>query len=385
MNYFDKIIHGLRKDMKVPDEVWIKYMDTLYGLPDKSNKASYRFFKKRMWPAAAAAVLAVGTLGVSAAAYLQWSKGLEEGLQTTAEQRQMMEDSQMASFVGQSVTQGDVTVTAQQSIVDNYFAHLSFKVEGYQVEDGVQPGFSGMSIVVGNDEDYTGGWSASFYNGLISGSDGRALHADGTPLANGEKISYTMEDGSMEFQVEMMSEEKGYFINQPIHVELTGLGYYGGKAEDVVVEAEGDWTFDWTLTGSDAVKKYELNMVLEDSGAVVLQAELSPISASITYEFPRQEETELAMDENGREFTHIMYAEPPYFTGVRMKDGTIYTGLSGGGVGDYMSEESDIYECTTALNRVIDVEQVESLLFVKSYPDGEQALTEKNLYFVPVN
>lgn len=67
-----------------------------------------------------------------------------------------------------------------------------------------------------------------------------------------------MEDGSMEFQVEMMSEEKGVFFNQPIHVELKRLGSY---------------------------------------------------------------------------------------------------------------------ECATALTRVIDVDQVESLLFIKSYPEEEQALT----------
>lgn len=412
MSKFDDMITGLQQDIEVPERVWAKYTDTLSNLPDrqedtfsnfldkeeerphhtfsnfsdKEEERSYHTFsKRRMWPVAAAATLALCTISVSAAAYLHWSKGLQESLQVTAEQQKSLEDNQMSSYVGQSVTQGDVTVTAQQCIVDNYFAHLSFKVEGYEVEDGQQPGFSDAIITVGDEEDYTGGWTASFYNGLIPGMDGKAIHADdGTPLTEDEVISYTMEDGSLEFHVEMMSDLKGAFLNKPIHVELKDLGIYGGKAEDVVVEAEGDWTFDWVLPGSDEVKQVELDAPLGDSGATVVQAELSPISVSVTYDFPRQEETEIAVDENGEERVHTTFKEAPSFTGVQLKDGTIYTGISGAGVTGYESEDSEQYRDISALQRVIDVDQVESLLFIKSYPEGEQVLGEDNLYFVPV-
>ena len=303
----------------------------------------------------------------------------------TAEQQKTLEENQMSSYVEQSVTQGDVTVTAQQCIVDNYFAHLSFKVEGYEVEDGQQPGFSDAIITVGDEEDYTGGWTASFYNGLIPGMDGKAIHADdGTPLTEDETISYTMEDGSLEFHVEMMSDLRGAFLNKPIHVELKDLGIYGGKAEDVVVGAKGDWSFDWVLAGSDQMKQVELDAPLGDSGATVVQAEISPISVSVTCDFPRQEETEIAVDENGEESVHTTFKEAPSFTGVRLKDGTIYTGISGAGVTGYESEDSEQYRDISALQRVIDVDQVESLLFVKSYPEGAQMLGEDNLYFVPV-
>lgn len=397
MSKFDDMITGLQQDIKVPERVWAKYTDTLSNLPDrqedicsnfpdKEEKRPYlSFSQKRIWPVAAAATLALCTISVSAAAYLHWSKGLQESLQVTAEQQKSLEDNQMSSYVGQSVTKGDVTVTAQQCIVDNYFAHLSFKVEGYEVEDGQQPGFSDAIITVGDEEDYTGGWTASFYDGLIPGMDGRAIHADdGTPLTEDETISYTMEDGSLEFHVEMMSDLRGAFLNKPIHVELKDLGIYGGKAEDVVVEAEGDWTFDWVLAGSDEMKQVELDTPLGDSGATVVQAEISPISVSVTYDFPRQEETEIAVDENGEESVHTTFKEAPSFTGVRLKDGTIYTGISGAGVTGYESEDSEQYRDISALQRVIDVDQVESLLFIKSYPEGAQMLGEDNLYFVPV-
>ena len=93
---------------------------------------------------------------------------------------------------------------------------------------------------------------------------------------------------------------------------------------------------------------------------------------------------ETGIDENGQEIICTTYQEPPAFTGVQMKDGTIYTGISNGVMAGYVDNDSDTYECKIALSQVIDVDQVESLLFIKSYPEGEQPLTEENLYFVPV-
>ena len=43
---------------------------------------------------------------------------------------------------GKSVTQGDVTVTLQDCVVGNYAAVISFKVEGYQPPEGMQPQFA---------------------------------------------------------------------------------------------------------------------------------------------------------------------------------------------------------------------------------------------------
>jgi hypothetical protein len=100
----------------------------------------------------------------------------------------------------------------------------------------------------------------------------------------------------------------------------------------------------------------------------VLEAEISPISFRITYDFPKQEE-----------------AEPPYFTGVQLKDGTIYTGINGAGYERYSNENPNVYESTGAFTRIIDVDQIENLLFIRSYPEGAQTLTEENLYFVPIS
>ena len=88
MGRFEDMIEGLREDIEVPETVWEKYTDTLSHLPDQKGQTSRRFVKRIKWPVAAAAALFVGVAGVSAAAYMQWSKALEERLRITEEQHQ---------------------------------------------------------------------------------------------------------------------------------------------------------------------------------------------------------------------------------------------------------------------------------------------------------
>ncbi len=384
MGRFEDMVEGLREDIEVPEMVWEKYTDTLSHLPDQKGQASRKSVKRIKWPVAAAAALFVGVAGISTAAYMQWSKALEEHLRITEEQHKELEESRIASAVGQSVTQNGVTVTMEESIVDNNCAHLAFKVEGYELAAGKEPGFGQTAVQVDGKGDFPGGWSSSFYDGLVAGNDGKAVFADGTPYTGGDQITYTMEDGSLEYLVTMVSDEKGYFIDKPIHVELKDLGTYSGKAEELIPDAKGTWSFDWTMEGSGEMKTCEMDTALGDSGASVVKAELSPVSISVVYDFPMQEETELGTNENGEPIVSSTYAEPPFFTGVRLKDGTLYTSISNGGSAGYTDESYEFYESKTILNRVIDVDQVESLAFVKSYPEGEQPIAEENLYFVPV-
>jgi len=107
-----------------------------------------------------------------------------------------------------------------------------------------------------------------------------------------------------------------------------------------------------------------------DTNATVIKAELSPISIKVEYQFPWQEVTE---------------TEPAEPVGVKMKDGTLYPDISmGGNSMGYGPDGSDIISNTFPIDRIIDVEQVESLLFIKSYPENEEPMTEDNFYVVPI-
>lgn len=391
------IIETLQKDVDIPAVVQMKANAAFEKIQKESEqpkepvvsqrtqKKIRRFPKKRAAVAVVAATLALATVTVGAAVYIHWSKSLSEGLQVTEEQKQELENSNMVTFVEQSCTDQGITVTAVQSITDNYYTYLAFKVEGYDLPEGAEPCFETINVEVDGRDDFS--WGGSFYDGLVEGPDGYAVNADGSaavPDENGNYGHYIMEDGSMEFQMVLAnSREDGFFINKPIHVELKNLGTVA-KAE-YFPDIEGSWSFDWNLQGADSVKTYEVDVPLGDAGATVKKLEFSPVSLRAEYEFARQEIAEDGEDSDGNPIEYTTYAEPPRLMGVKLKDGTILPYLYGGpGSEGYMDEESDTYLTAFAMDRVIDTEQVDAFLFLKSQPEGEGGFTEENFYVVPL-
>ena len=77
-------------------------------------------------------------------------------------------------------------------------------------------------------------------------------------------MNYVMDDGSMEYRMILFNnEERGYFLNKPIHVEIENLGT--SQKADYIPGIEGRWSFDWTLGGADDTLVFEPDMPLGDS------------------------------------------------------------------------------------------------------------------------
>ena len=212
--------------------------------------------------------------------------------------------------------------------------------------------------------------------------DGERLKID----ENGRVImNYVMDDGSMEYRMILFNnEERGYFLNKPIHVEIENLGT--SQKAGYIPGIEGRWSFDWTLGGADDTLVFEPDMPLGDSGATVKQMEISPLSIMTVYDFPRGEVVEEGFDENGKPGTLTRYAEPPEAKGVRLKDGTVIKYLYGGpGGGGYEEEDSDIYLSLLNADRVLYPEEIESVLFLKPSDEYGDGLTENDFYEVHLN
>ena len=309
---------------------------------------------------------------------------MKEELRISGEQQKNLEENGMAAFSDVSATDAGVTVTTQQSITDNYYTYLSFKVDGYSVEKGVQPDFETISVTVDGQDDIS--WGGSFYDGMISSDDGMAVNADGSALeteADGSVIeNYVMDDGSLEYHMILSkSDEKGFFIGKTLHVEFQNLGTVA-KAE-YTPDIDGTWAMDMTLGGADASRYTETDQELGNTGATVTSVELSPVSIRVTYDFPRQEVTNEYEDENGKLQTYTSYVEAPMASWVKLKDGTTILNLYGGpGSAGYDAEDSDIYVSGYAFDRVIDPDQVEAVLFRKSSENGESETEEPEYYEV---
>ncbi|MCD8337982.1 MAG: DUF4179 domain-containing protein [Lachnospiraceae bacterium] len=367
-----------------------------------AGKRSTRRHALTIGIAAACAVMICGVGAV--AAYRQWSRSVEKGMQADENQLADLEAEQMLSVSGASVTNQGVTITSEESIVDNHYAYLVFKVEGYTLEDGAQPEFTNVEVSATDGEDLyldgSGATACNFYNGLIVGENGRAVNADGSEIktdADGNfLLQYVQDDGSLEYCITLYSTEEGAFIGRELHIEFQGLGaYIEDSEEEIRTDIGGTWSFDLTLAGSASTTTFDLDAELEDSGATVIQAVLSPLSATIYYEFPYSTYTVETIEPDGTTRTTSLFDEAPTFLGFRMKDGTDIRYLTGGGSSGYENGGNDaedgemiIYHVIQGYGRVIDVDEIESLLFLKSYPEesenGEAALTDENLYIVPL-
>ena len=382
-------IYTLQQNIEIPDIVTEKANMAFEQIRKDAGSSSDKIVtyqksvKKSRKKYVVAALIATMTVGaVSAyAAYTNWSHGMKEELRISEEQQKNLEANGMAAFSDASVTDAGVTVTAQQSITDNYYTYLSFKVEGYSVEKGVQPDFETISVTA-DGQDVS--WGGRFYDGMISGDDGMVVNADGSEPeteADGSMIeNYVMDDGSLEYHMILKSHEKGFFTGKQLHVELENLGTVA-KAQ-YFPDIEGNWILDMSLGGADTAKYIETNEKLGDTETTVTGVELSPVSMRVTYDFPKTEpRMEEFEDENGEIQTIAWPAQPPFAFGIRLKDGTVMKYISAGSESTgYTSEEGQEYVVSFPLDRVIDPDQVEAVLFREYNEESNEHLT----YEVPL-
>ena len=382
-------IYTLQQNIEIPDIVTEKANMAFEQIRKDAGSSSDKIVtyqksvKKSRKKYVIVALVATMTVGaVSAyAAYTNWSHGMKEELRISEEQQKNLEANGMAAFSDASVTDAGVTVTAQQSITDNYYTYLSFKVEGYSVEKGVQPDFETISVTA-DGQDVS--WGGRFYDGMISGDDGMVVNADGSAPeteADGSMIeNYVMDDGSLEYHMILKSHERGFFTGKQLHVELENLGTVA-KAQ-YFPDIEGNWILDMSLGGADTAKYIETNEKLGDTKTIVTGVELSPVSMRVTYDFPKTEpRMEEFEDENGEIQTIAWPAQPPFAFGIRLKDGTVMKYISAGSESTgYTSEEGQEYVVSFPLDRVIDPDQVEAVLFREYDEESDKHLT----YEVPL-
>ena len=361
------------------------------GMENQGKRKAFR----RAMVLALAAVLLIGTLSAGAAYWVSRSRGLEAELHMTEEQRRQAEESGLSASpdsvqaAGEitSATDNGITITAEQTIVDNYFAMLSFRVDGYDVPEGQYPDIGDIRIILNG---ISASWSGGFYDGIVSENGRAAYYEDGSPLEytpeGGIRYRYAAADGSLRYHVMLMGDPNpmereaegviaGSLIGKEIEIRFTGIGT-GDKAE-YFPDRDGTWNLRWTLTGSDAVRTVFPNRAIGDSGAVLAEAEISPISLRAVYRIsPEMESARIAAVDDDDVIPRLL--------GVRMKDGTLYPYLYMGPGSSGGDPEQGTYETRFAVDRILDTKNVDALLFLKSYPEEEETLAEENLYVVPL-
>lgn len=388
-------------DVEVPEIVQKKADEAFSKIRmegmDVMRKKRYSFIS----PVAAAicvCILAAGSMTVAAAVYHYWSRGMEGNIQATPEQQSELIDNGITTILNEdvednlmAVTSGNVTIKPLEIISDEHFAHISFSVEGYSIGEQIEPGFEYISVYTGNDENDENGWvdmSGSFYNGIVAGSDGRPVYDNGEPLEyteDGATIEhFKAQDGTLEFVMMVYAADiNDSLLGKTVHVEFVNLGtVYKAGYENAV---DGEWAFDIAIPENNTAKLCKLDESLGDSGATVTSVEFSPISIKVNYDFVGSSYEEEGVSADGKPITSTFYTEPPEFVGVRFRDGTLFPYITNGGMTGYTDESHREYYSLMAFDRVIDIDQVDALLFQKPSPNGRGEFMEDDFYVVEFN
>lgn len=324
--------------------------------------------KKNIFKSQVAAVVctcliaAAGTSAVAAIHHI-WGRAMKGTLQATDEQQQVLTQQGMATVMTEqeqyddlAVTAGGVTVAPDIVIVDDRFAYLSFKVRGYELEAGKEPCFESMDVYVGDDSDSEDSWinsSGNFYYGIVTDENGSPVYDDGTPVqfdADGSIIyHYTDEDGTLEFVIlAYVTGYNGSLLGKTMHVNFDNLGTV--QKADYAGDVDGNWSFTIDLPTVSTSKTIEVNRSVDGTVFALDSIEISPISVKMNYSV--NGEVAMQEDENG----------VPDFCGVVLKDGTRLPYISDGGMTGYTDDTMTKAYVLSAFDRIIDSEQVKSVL-----------------------
>lgn len=298
-------------------------------------------------------------------------------IQASDEQQQVLTEKNIAKVYNEepdspslAVTNNGVTIEPDTVIVDERFVYMTFRISGYRAADRMEPGFDMVNVYQGDDPEDESAWvnmSGSMYDGIIPDENGTLVYEDGTSIESyedGSVIShYTDDNGNMEYIIRASAVDKtDSFLGKTMHVEFKNLGTFSKGA--FIPAVEGEWNFEINLSDVSSTQNIKVGKIVEGTGFTMEDMDISPISIQVNYsvsEAPVEKEDDLGI---------------PEVKGVVLKDGTrIPYLMNPGRLGYADSSKSNAYQIA-GFARVVDVDDIASLLVLTSYENEKVEMLE---------
>lgn len=366
------------------------YEAEIEAVTDDKHKTRTPYIKRpKAW--LIAAVIATMLLLMGAAVYTRWSTTVQfrynpsEVVKKQAEQSGlsvMLEGTKEADNPDEtlSVTDHGITISVLQTIVDEYHAELTFRIEGFELPDGRNPDVWPI-VTIDGKEDFYVSQTGNFFDGTTKNETGQWVYAsNGQPVELDQDgsviLDYVADDGSLEYTHHIgFQETDGRYLGKEIQVQFKHVGVQSsGKAEPAEHIVNGDWKLKWTLTGTEKSVSVAPNAEIGDSGVILLDAQLGQRTIRTRY---RVNDFWEGWDQ--------LVELPQAIWGVRMKDGRELmcipstSGFEDQGNMTYFVE-------STVVNAILDVDQVESLIFHRDWEtDANRQPENQTYYYIPIS
>ena len=325
--------------------------------------------KKAFYIVLAAALLTATMTG--AAVYARWADSLPQAETTTKTQRQEAEKTGLSTVPRQapengditSVTKNGVTISVRQTLADRTSARLVFTVSGWKAPEGKQPFLMPELKFEGDPGSY--GVGGEIYHKPFQWENHVAVYPDGTPVPldkDGDPICiYETEAGDIELMLTINAQDLKNCFGKKVYIDIPDLGI--SERTEYKPLLKGPWNLTWTLTGSEDTSAWDVEKPIGDTGIVLKEVTLSPLSIEVLLQLPEKFE---GFD--------TLEPFPLVLAGYRTKDGQEHRELSGGGMDLYEDPEKGLYRISRSSDSILDSEQITAILFVEWDQKGKEIL-----------
>ena len=337
-----------------------------------------------------AATLIMGTM-TAAAVYTRWSTTAQARYNPSQDVKEQAEKSGLSVMLEEtkgkensdevlSVTDQGITVTAVQTIVDNYHAEIIFRIDGFDLPEDKLPA-TWPTVTIDGDEHFGGSQSGWFFEGTTRNQDGKLVYAsNGQPVQSDEDgnliLDYVADDGSLEYIYSISFEKTdGQYLGREIAFSFHSFDFQSDKPAGMPEpQVKGNWELKWTLTGTSDSISITPNVKIGDSEVILLDAEIGQKTIRARYQ----------VDDYWEGWDELVEL-PQAVCGVRMKDGSEH--MCGGGTSGFEDEENMIYFTEWDIfDAILDISQVESLMFRKGLElDANGKPTIQTFYYIPIS
>lgn len=346
---------------------------------------------RKLMVVALAAVMLLATL-TGAAVFTRWSATAQNQYKPSQDIKEQAEKSGLSVMLEEtkgednpneilSVTDQGITVTAVQTIVDNYGAQLTFRIEGFELPEDEYP-FTWPTVTIDGGLDFYSSQGGSFFDGTTRNEEGEWVYvSNGQPVQSRDDefqstiLDYVADDGSMEFTHRIsFRETDGRYFGKEIAVTFHSFDFQSDqKAGMSEPQVKGNWELKWTLTGADSNIKVAPNAKIGDSDVILLDVEIGQKTIRARYQ----------VDDYWEGWNELVTL-PQTVCGVRMKDGSEH--ICGAATAGFEDQENMIYFTESDIYyAILDISQVESLMFHKGWEKDENGEpTVHTFYYIPI-
>lgn len=383
---FNTSMEQLRFSPEAKEEMVQKLMQT------QKEQTMYRNNRRKMTLIPLAATLILATL-TGAAVFTRWSTTAQTRYNPSQDIKEQAEKSGLSVMLEEtkgeenpkevlSVTDQGITITAVQTIVDNYRAEITFRIDGFDLPEDEDP-FVWPTVTIDGDLFFYGSQGGGFYDGTTRNENGEWVYAStGEPVKSRDDefqsviFDWVADDGSLEYTHYIsFNETDGRYLGKEIVFTFDSIDIQGHrKAGPSIPHVEGNWELRWTLTGTSDSITITPNAKIGDSDVILLDAEIGQKTIRARYK----------VDDYWEGWNQLVTL-PQAVCGIRMKDGHEYRcGAATSGFEDQENmiyfTESDIYD------GILDISQVESLMFHKGWEKDEAGNpTIHTFYYIPIS